>query len=989
MKRLTLLLLMFFSIFAGYNSLKAQDTPDTLYFATFDNAQHEWMNELFSYSPCVSWGPNHSVISNIEIDDTNPSASILQFPHCFPGGIGFVTTTSATLAEYHSISFKVYSKSPGWIHAQWFLVSPGDDDDVKLQQVDHYVEGGKWNTFTDNLVAPISDDNQYKMILLPDYRETNTEDTIYFDDITLMKTFAPKSLEINYSDINIDGTFDDWADDKTESLSILASGEAPADENDFKVQTKCAWDKENLYIYGQLTDDVIIDTIGDNWMNDAVEIALNMAGNDQFHAFWDALDPPDNAKIVVTKAEIEGIGTLSNEDITITRADTEDGWAFELCVPLKKLYADFEAKGGTTFNIGIQAVDNDNGIDVIRKMRWSGIEHINKTVPNSTITLGFAQKQYNAAFNTIFIDGDLSEWNEIESIQAEIVNKGYLPVDDGDFETAMKIAWDVNNLYLYGKMIDQTNMDDYPVGDMWKGDIFEIALNMAGDNQFNVFWDPGTPPDNSKILVSKALIDTIGVVKGADVQIERAETDGGWLFEMAIPFADLYENFTPTNDIVFNFDYQVADTDTAERESRLQWASDFNLNNTIPNSKIKLTGMPLVTADGVVTESDPWDTIQAFSIEKMIAAENISDETDFSAEVKLFWTNTYLSLLINVTDDAIFTETENVYEGDNIELYLDMNNSKLVKNPRDAGWSPRPWEQNDDDDFQIRLVPGTNAVNSVSGENETIVEKVKQSAIVGYSETENGYVFELNLNMNILTEGTDEFEAMPGTQIGFDLDISDNDNDPDARDQVTWNAATTSIWNDPSLWGTMQFVENHIFEPVPDEERPKLSDLQAEVTADSTTVELSWEQATDNIVADDYIVYNGADPIDTIRYETSYTITGLEYDTNYSFGLVAIDYSGNKSAKKVVDITTGSQETAVKKLDIRRLAVYPNPAKNKLFIRKAQQGMVSIYSAQGTHLMDKKTDKTNCVDISSLSQGVYFIVIKDKNSIARARFVKQ
>lgn len=990
MRKINQLLLFSLSL-VGF-SLFAQETPDTLNVAVFDSANHVWINELFSYSPCVGWGPDHKVIKNEIQSDANLSDSILQFPQCFPGGIGYVTSDTARINGYNSMSFKVYSESSGYVYAQWFRIKRedlGEEDDVKLQQVDHWIEGGKWNCITDNFKRTLSDTNQYKLILLPDYRTTNPNDTLYFDELAIMKTFKPKSLNINYSTKVIDGVYEDWATETDESLDILASGELAVDEGDFHVGIKSAWDMDYLYIYGKVTDDVIIDTIGDSWKNDALEIALNMAGNDQFHAFWDAGDPPDNAKIVITKAIVEGIGTLTTEDITIERTVFDSGWEFELKVPLKGIYADFSAQGGTFFNMGIQAADNDDGINTLRKIRWAGTGHINKTVPNSTVTLVFNLKKHHSMFSTILVDGDFSDWNEKEAFIPQILTRGYMPSEAGDFETSMKLAWDVSNLYLYGEMIDQTNIDTFAVSDMWKGDVFEVGLNMAGDDQFNVFWDPGTPPDNSKVLVSKSALDTIGAVKGADITIERMDINGGWAFEMSIPFKDLYENFNPTNGTVFNFDFQVADTDTAERESRIKWASDGNLNNTLPNSEITLAGMPIVTADGMITESDPWDTIMATPVEYYLDAANISVEDDFKAEYKMFWTDTYLSVLIAVEDDSIFTGSENIYDGDNIELYLDMNNSKLVKMPRDAGWSARPWEQNDNNDYQIRLVPGSTEI-TVDGEEEEITSNIQKTALVGYAETGTGYTFEMNLNIPMLTAGVDDFVAESGYVFGFDLDISDNDNDPDERDQVSWFAKSTWIWNDPSLWGVLQFDDNHMISIVNDEERPSLDDVNAVVTVDSNSVELSWSAATDNWVADDYIIFMGAEAIDTVRYKTTYAFEELDYSTEYILGVAAMDYSGNVSAKKVIEITTGADPTnGVESIDYMSLGFYPNPVIDKMYLNKVMDGKVSVFDLSGKIVYENVLNKDNVIDLRNLNKGIYSITIISEKNMVRSTFVKE
>ena len=72
----------------------------------------------------------------------------------------------------------------------------------------------------------------------------------------------------------------------------------------------------------------------------------------------------------------------------------------------------------------------------------------------------------------------------------------------------------------------------------------------------------------------------------------------------------------------------------------------------------------------------------------------------------------------------------------------------------------------------------------------------------------------------------------------------------------------------------------------------------------STTTNLSWTSATDNVAVIGYDVYRGATLIGTVS-GTTYAVTGLTASTAYTFSIIAKDAVGNSSApSNTVNITT-------------------------------------------------------------------------------------
>lgn len=148
----------------------------------------------------------------------------------------------------------------------------------------------------------------------------------------------------------------------------------------------------------------------------------------------------------------------------------------------------------------------------------------------------------------------------------------------------------------------------------------------------------------------------------------------------------------------------------------------------------------------------------------------------------------------------------------------------------------------------------------------------------------------------------------------------------------TWTTLLTGTPNDGSQAVTIPNVStssgrimvkgsNHIFFDVnnanitvnagsgtPDTVAPTAPTLAASGTT-STTTNLSWSGATDNVGVTGYDVYQGASLIGSTA-STTYTVTGLTPATTYSFSVKAKDAAGNASvSSNTVNVTTLSGGT--------------------------------------------------------------------------------
>ncbi len=75
---------------------------------------------------------------------------------------------------------------------------------------------------------------------------------------------------------------------------------------------------------------------------------------------------------------------------------------------------------------------------------------------------------------------------------------------------------------------------------------------------------------------------------------------------------------------------------------------------------------------------------------------------------------------------------------------------------------------------------------------------------------------------------------------------------------------------------------------------------------------------------------------------------------------------------------------------LNNIAIYPNPVSDKLYISSENIAIesISIYSLTGKKVADE-TNKTNSIDVSTLSKGMYFIEISSASGKSIKKFIKK
>ncbi len=365
-------------------------------------------------------------------------------------------------------------------------------------------------------------------------------------------------------------------------------------------------------------------------------------------------------------------------------------------------------------------------------------------------------------------------------------------------------------------------------------------------------------------------------------------------------------------------------------------------------------------------------------VAETVVVGTVDSPDDFTCNINLKWDADNMNIIFDIVDDSI-VNTGTSYQVDNIEVYFDMDNSKNIHWPRNGGWMASIDPSWDANDFQFRLVPDVDFVTN----NTTF----KVGGIVQvYTKTNKGYKFELTVPWDSLMA---DFEPEIGTQIGFDVLVSDNDaSASDAnRNQITFVSSTDKPYNDASMFGTLQFEGMGTFNLIPDEEAPTVATNLA-AAVDQNKVTLSWDNATDNIAILYYNVFQGGVMIKEKLFpkETGNTLVVKDLaNGDYTFSFETVDNHGNVSATKASVNATVLVSSANEMSS--RISVYPNPATNVLNI-KGMDNIEKVEILGITGNIIKSLDGSNEINVTELSRGAYILKVHSNKEVSTTRFIK-
>jgi hypothetical protein len=385
------------------------------------------------------------------------------------------------------------------------------------------------------------------------------------DDVLLvpMTNMAPE----------IDGEMDNvWFSVTNERMDVYVDDIEP-DEDwiDCYTTFRFMYDADALYFYANAMDNSIETDSPNDYENDGFEIYFDCENlkNDTY------VDDNDYQWRWVYGVVPSPAGPAGGTD-EVAWIETDYGIALELSIPTGELPMDFEA--GHEFGFEIQYNERDGATRQTMTKWWS---NSNDSWLNPGL-FGTAMFTDNMAGDPLVvpmmpappeIDGEMDDaWMDIPTVTMDVfVDEGALDLNDldgpNDVCTSFKVAYDADNIYLYGIVIDDEINTSSP--NDYENDGFEVYFDCENlkndtyvdDNDYQWRWVYGVVPSPA------------GPAGGTD-EVAWIETDDGVAMELAIPTGELPMDFEGGHE--FGFEVQYNERDGEARENMTKWWSNSN-----------------------------------------------------------------------------------------------------------------------------------------------------------------------------------------------------------------------------------------------------------------------------------------------------------------------------------------------------------------------------------------------------------------------------
>jgi len=174
------------------------------------------------------------------------------------------------------------------------------------------------------------------------------------------------------------------------------------------------------------------------------------------------------------------------------------------------------------------------------------------------------------------IDGDLSEWDEMEPIELGAAHGAQDWSGTDDLSARAHVAWSTTHLYFACEVVDDSLSLPAPDEGIWTGDAIQMAFDPLGDggtrfgaDDYNLgmaltvsgpsMWYFSAPAGPGRVPLGRI---QLAVVRRFD--------DTGYVYEMAVPWGELAP-LVPLVKAQCGFSFVIADNDGEGFEGGLQW----------------------------------------------------------------------------------------------------------------------------------------------------------------------------------------------------------------------------------------------------------------------------------------------------------------------------------------------------------------------------------------------------------------------------------
>jgi endo-1,4-beta-xylanase len=306
--------------------------------------------------------------------------------------------------------------------------------------------------------------------------------------------------------------------------------------------------------------------------------------------------------------------------------------------------------------------------------------------------------------------------------------------------------WDDRHLFVEAEVTDRTRNAN---------DAVEIFVDQNNGKT------PAYEPDDAGYRVGR---------NGAHGFLARTKpTPTGYRVEAAIP---LRPNGSPDRQVGFDLRLRDAGSTVASFNDNAN-GQDADTSRWATLTLVKAIGQAAATrgtpvVDGVADRA--WAHARTIATDVQVVGAGGARAT-----AKLLWDAGHLYLLATVTDPALDESSQNTFEQDSIEIFVDPDNSK------NTGYN--------DEDGQYRISFTNRQTITGNFDGFAIADNLRSATRI----VPGGYVVEASIEL-------DSIHAGAGTLLGFDLQV--NDATSGARTAArTWHDPTGRSFVDTSRWG--------------------------------------------------------------------------------------------------------------------------------------------------------------------------------------------
>lgn len=228
--------------------------------------------------------------------------------------------------------------------------------------------------------------------------------------------------------------------------------------------------------------------------------------------------------------------------------------------------------------------------------------------------------------------------------------------------------------------------------------------------------------------------------------------------------------------------------------------------------------MPAIEIDGSLDEWNLESSADIVDASQLVRDEGQwTDPTDLSLKVYTAWDEDYLYIGAEINDSTPFMYREGFPPdmADTLVLFFSTNpEADPARTEYEATDFRLAIVIDDYDDFYTgidrEMLDDTKGIDTFGEDGDEVFEDVIEGGMIAKTETETGCFVEIALPWSVFSsDEIAQFLPTAGTTIGFEVGMYDLDFPCPgvATARMQWTSDSMDCDTNPSLWGTLTFVE--------------------------------------------------------------------------------------------------------------------------------------------------------------------------------------